>query len=836
MRPIAILLSLYVASTAVVPVTAQTLQEAGNTTTTQSVNRSGDLTAAREHIAAGRYYEARKIADRLLTVDPNDSDAKGVRDEAVRRHKEVADVRVREAETRVRADGATAQDRLALADAYYEAGSYGAAADLYARLPESLLTREIRLRHARSLSWSGKHDAAERVYSRVLKEGRSPELDLEYGQLLSWMGASRASLQTLAEVHRTNPTEQSAIALANAQAWSGNHEAAIQTLTEHTTAHPSSLEASALLSELQASPSLRLERIERLIEAEPYNLALRIEKARLLVGAGRPVEALRETEFIREHASDGIDGLDTIEKQARDLRKAEMDATAARLAAIDVRNVQNADEVLSLAKAYASLADYGTAIRLYEQYLSARPDDLDARVQYARVLSWDKRWAASERQYEMVLQQAPDRADLRLEYAQVLSYDANFRGAVSMFSSLTDISSNPRANLYSDVPPRAHYNLGQIYRWYGWNDHAVAQQNAALALDGSYSPARQELDLVRHLRPSSQLEGRYSYATDSTDFKLHRVDFTGEKWTSRRTGWNATVGRHTFEHLGNEASATAFAAGVNYRTSDKLLVRGRAGATLYDGDLGTRPLWGAGVQWTPNLQSRVALDYNRYDLVYDVFNLRSLGTGAGAGGVPIGGALSINDVRGHYDYSSGGFLSWLADASYGFISDDNRRAALHGLVSFRLWKQPFVAVKADGRYLSYDFRTNRYWSPSDYRSLAGVLQIGQNVRERFFWSLEAKVGRSWERNASSDLRSYSANLTVPVNDALDVVASYTYGKSGRFDNVFGTGSDLVSYWQRHWFAGVRVKRLFSRDDRPDSTYYYDNRPLTGSPIVPGEVR
>jgi hypothetical protein len=163
------------------------------------------------------------------------------------------------------------------------------------------------------------------------------------------------------------------------------------------------------------------------------------------------------------------------------------------------------------------------------------------------------------------------------------------------------------------------------------------------------------------------------------------------------------------------------------------------------------------------------------------------------------------------------------------------------VASFRLLRSPFVAIKADGRYLSYDFRSNRYWSPTDYTSLAGVLQVGGDIRERFFWTLETKVGRSFERDRSSDIRTYHARLTVPLSEAFDLVGSYSYGKSGRFENVFGgSGDDFTNYWQRQWYVGLRLRQLFSDDDRAPGRgdYYYDNRVLTGSPVASpaGETR
>jgi tetratricopeptide (TPR) repeat protein len=527
-----------------------------------------------------------------------------------------------------------------------------------------------------------------------------------------------------------------------------------------------------------------------------------------------------------------VEGLDELERTAKTRRDQEIQLASGRLKAIDVDKVQNADEVLSLAKAYTGLEDYDTAIRLYERYLAMRPNDTTARIAYARVLSWDKRYSASERQYEKLIEQNPDRADLRLEYAQTLSYDSDFSGAIHMFSSLTDLSDNPRATLYPDVPQKAHYNIGQIYRWYGWNDHAVLEQNRALELDSSYVPAREELDIVRHLRPHSTLEARYTTSHDSDDFTLNRIDVSGEKWTSQRTGWNASIGRHEFSHLGDNVAALAASGGINYRLSDTMLARANVGANFYDQGLGVRPFFGAGAQWMPSLASRAALDFNHYDLVYDVFTLTSLKASAAPVNASFRDPLTINDVRGHYDWDGGGLLSWLADASYGFISDDNRRTAAHGVLAFKLWKEPFVALKADGRYLSHDFRSPRYWSPTDYHSLAGVLQVGQNVRNRFFWSAELKYGNAWEGSVKSNLRAYAANVTVPINDAFDVVASYNYGRSGRLNSILGnSGTDFVNYWQRYWFVGFRAKQLFGHDERNRNPYYYDNRTV-GSPVIP----
>lgn len=809
--------------------------------------RAEQLRRARTYADAGRHYEATGIAKRLLAQNADDAEARLILDESTRALDVLQRDRLEAARVAAEKSDATDADRLALAEAHYGVGDYTAAAALFARLPSQVMKPESRLHHARALSWSGEYDEAERIYSDLLQSSPTPELQVEYGRLLSWMGASAASVRVLDSAYRASPTEEAVVALANARAWHGERDRAVALLADFSTAHPNAVDARHLLNELQASPELRLERVDRMIRDEPFNLALRAERARLLFDSGRFAGAQREIDFIRKNSKTPIAGLDELASDAERRRAQEiarLDERRARLTSASPPVMTSGpstveDERLSLAKGYTGQAAYDQALELYDEHLRLHPHDHTARLNYARVLSWDRRYDESQRQYELLLRDDPHRADLQYEYAQNLSYGADFVPATRVFRSLTDLSDNPRARLYPDVPEKAHYNLGQIYRWYGWNESAVAQQNQALSMNGDYLAAREELTLARSARPSSQYEATYSYLEDSNDLSFRRTDVEGLQWISQRTAIEGGIGRHVFERGDASASALSATAGARHRFEDRLTGRARVGLNRYDEGIGTRPFFGLGIDWWPNLQTRTALDYNHYDLVYDVFTLASLGPEAAP--VPdLGSALSIDDLRARADYQSGGFWSLLGDASYGRISDDNSRRSLHGLASFRVLRSPFVAVKADGRYLSYAERSSRYWSPQNYRSLAGVLHVGGDIRERLHWSVEGKAGRSYERDRSSDIRTFNLSLTVPVGELFDVIGRYSYGKSGRFENfIGGSGDDFTRYWQRQWYVGVRVRQLFAKDDRRHSRhYYYDNRVLTGSPVASpiGETR
>jgi hypothetical protein len=241
---------------------------------------------ARLYIGDHRYYEASKITQRLLAADPNDAAAMKLRDDSAAGLQAYTRRKVADAEALAKKRGATDADRLAVADAYFEAESYGAAADIYGHLPASAMNRDARLRYARSLAWSNQLDDAEHAYSALLNEQSTPELEAEYGRTLSWMGASKPSIDRLTTAYNKNPTEDNAIALANAMAWSDNRAGAIALLNGYTQSHANAVLAKQLADQLSASPELRLERIGRMIQAEPYNLALRAEQARLQYETG----------------------------------------------------------------------------------------------------------------------------------------------------------------------------------------------------------------------------------------------------------------------------------------------------------------------------------------------------------------------------------------------------------------------------------------------------------------------------------------------------------------------------------------------------------------------
>src|SRR5438876_647868 len=71
-----------------------------------TATRAQQLDLARLYIQTGRFYEAQTITEKLLAADPNDADAKAIRDQALNGIRDVGQRKVAEAEANAHRSGA----------------------------------------------------------------------------------------------------------------------------------------------------------------------------------------------------------------------------------------------------------------------------------------------------------------------------------------------------------------------------------------------------------------------------------------------------------------------------------------------------------------------------------------------------------------------------------------------------------------------------------------------------------------------------------------------------------------------------------------------------------
>ena len=407
-------------------------------------------------------------------------------------------------------------------------------------------------------------------------------------------------------------------------AWSDNRAGAIALLNSYTQSHAMRA-GQQLADQLSASPDLRLEQIGRMIQAEPYNLALRAQQARLQYETGHYSEALSTIEFIHEHQKDRNDSIESSSsrraKNAKRKSQSSMSVCGPSKRRDRWHRRRNPTKSSTWPRPIPLSKNIVPPKRLYERYLRLRPDDTNARIAYARVLNWDQRYAPAEREYSAFWPAIPT-APISASNARRCCPTRSYWPAISEFALLTDTSKTPRADLYPDVAPRAYFHLGQIYRWFGWNDtSAVEQQRPLRSIPATCRPGRSSISSAISVRPRISA-GRTATRTIRAISRC-AVSISPRRSGPRRDGVEPRIGRHEFTRsLDQDVFANAISGGANYRASDRMLFRGRHRGEFLRPRPRHAPVLAASA-WSGcrRLQSRAAFDFNHYDLVYDVFNL-----------------------------------------------------------------------------------------------------------------------------------------------------------------------------------------------------------------------
>ncbi len=97
------------------------------------------------------------------------------------------------------------------------------------------------------------------------------------------------------------------------------------------------------------------------------------------------------------------------------------------------------------------------ALALAEAILDARPYDVDTRLYYGTVLSWEGRYAEARDQLEQVLDKSPGYADARFALINVEIWDGNWERVTELASAGEEI--DPETNSYLLAKAKALRNL-----------------------------------------------------------------------------------------------------------------------------------------------------------------------------------------------------------------------------------------------------------------------------------------------------------------------------------------------------------------------------------------
>jgi tetratricopeptide (TPR) repeat protein len=156
---------------------------------------------------------------------------------------------------------------------------------------------------------------------------------------------------------------------------------------------------------------------------------------------------------------------------------------AAAIRAYDLYLAQHPDDLevrLEAAKIHSWAGDYPAAIDAYRAHLATAPGDRRTRLELAKVLSWAGRYDESIPEFETLLAESPGDRDALLGLARVQSWAGRLPASIASYEKL--IAADP-----ADVEARV--GLGRALSWSGNLQGADEQYDAALALSTENAPA-----------------------------------------------------------------------------------------------------------------------------------------------------------------------------------------------------------------------------------------------------------------------------------------------------------------------------------------------------------
>jgi Flp pilus assembly protein TadD len=420
---------------------------------------------------------------------------------------------------------------------------------------------------------------------------------------------------------------------------------------------------------------------------------------------------------------------------------------------------------------------------------AADPDDPEIRLVQARVMAWDKQYAAAILQYDSLLAQHPQLHEAALGRARTLAWSGRLGDAKVAYQRLITADSTDREAVLGSAQvsawkgdlstaeqgyrrvltrnPRdaeARAGLGYVYLWQGRRASAERQASYALAIDSTHKGARDLRRAIRAAAPSS-VETSANWSNDSDD---------------NTSFWQTLGGSAPL------AGGVSVFGSVNaLETSDPLRDATRVGAEAglafamgglqLSGGVGARRL-------TPEVApSRTAATY-RGRLSYRP--IQRLGLSLGYSRLPfdkiaalIERELDLESLEGGFDARPSAGLTVYGGGGTLWLSDGNSRTSWAAGLTQKLRK---VSLGVFGRTLSYERRGIGYFSPDRFSVLEGlagydfesrtwlasvsgglgVQQVGERGAAQTEWHVEGRVGPHWGRGNRIELFGMVTNSAV----------------------------------------------------------------------------
>ena len=227
-----------------------------------------------------------------------------------------------------------------------------------------------------------------------------------YGYFLYWLGKRRLAVNAFEQSLTIRPFFKEALDgldLAKGRGY-------VYTINDTTRRYSYGLPSGA--------PEYIIDRLYRKIKNDPKDDNARFKLVDELVKAQRFEEAYEQLRFLSDKYSDSEDfkNLYSIVLENRDAYyKNKINEYHAKL----LSDPNNVEALLQLAKYYSYQNDYIHSKEMYERYFKLKPEDLDARLNYAQLLSWNDELSLAKDEADVLLTKNPEKTEYQLLKANI---------------------------------------------------------------------------------------------------------------------------------------------------------------------------------------------------------------------------------------------------------------------------------------------------------------------------------------------------------------------------------------------------------------------------------
>jgi tetratricopeptide (TPR) repeat protein len=361
-----------------------------------------------------------------------------------------------------------------------------------------------------------------------------------------------------------------------------------------------------------------------------------------------------------------------------------------------------------------------SAMIWYQRHLDHHPEDLDAKLGVARLVSWRDDVDQAERLYDEVIAADSSNVDARLGKAQVVNWSGRHREAAGLYRAI--LADDP-----DNVDARA--GLMQAQRWMGRPDAAVAIADSAPApvLDGI------EADIERSSAPG--VSYTYERNEDSDEIKRRYHTFRGGISPNLMTRTSAAYGHAIFEQpFRPDVKRDWFALALERRLSEALALSASAG---YQWNSYDRSALGPETYWLDEFNlvifdayaTLTPRDWTRIDI--------GLSRGSIDNPDAIFRGISRVELAAGLDQRLRSNLLWISSIESAWYSDDNSSFGLGTRVVWEpLWRLPISLnhrFSSSSGFAYYGFKRtndNGYYDPRQYLSFYEELALSMTFSER----------------------------------------------------------------------------------------------------------